>query len=102
MSFGVFAVLFVLGAGMLAVWVDARFPKLAPGDLRTAVLHLGGGLVANSIAAPVISGLVAGTHLPGARLVAVVGIALPALAYVALAVFWIAKLLQDPLRSMSR
>ena len=87
---------------MLAVWVDSRFPRIAPGDLRIAVLHLGAGLVANSIAAPAVARAIASTGLPGTHLFVVICIALPALVYVALAAFWIVKQLRDPLSSITR
>ena len=40
MTFTAFAVIFASCAALMALWIDVRFPKLAPEELRTAMMRL--------------------------------------------------------------
>src|SRR6266487_4470516 len=61
----IFAVTFVAGAGALAVWIDRRFPRLAPSEIRPAMLNLFAASVANQFLDAPLGGLVARSSLPG-------------------------------------
>ena len=96
-SVGVLGVLIILGAALIALWVDVRFPRLAPGDLRRAFLHLGIGLVAARIVLPLAGYATAQFDSPVARLVEVFGVAFPILVYCLLGGLWTIKLAQRAL-----
>ena len=102
MSFGVFALVFVSGAVLLALWVHLRFDRLAPGDLRGALLHLGGSVVACQLISPIGSSLLASTGYPPLRLVALLALSLPALVYALLSLIWVISSLQNNVRGMLR
>jgi hypothetical protein len=94
MSFGIYALLFVAGASLIAIWANSRLARLAPQDMRTTCIHLGISLVAGQIVTPLIVGLANGTGNPQLRLLAVIGVALPALTYTVLSVIWVIAQLQ--------
>jgi hypothetical protein len=96
-SFGVFAILFVGGASVLAAWTFARFPRIAPRDLRTALMHLGGSLLAGQVVSPFAGSLTASSAAP-VRLGFVLGVALPALWYTILSFIWLLALVQAAIR----
>ena len=96
MSVGVFLVSILFGAGAIAVWIDARFPKLAPADGRLTLLHGGVALVVARLV-PGGMGLVLGGGSPIQALVAIFGVAFPALTYALLVSIWMIKLAQRTL-----
>lgn len=78
-----------IGAAVLAIWIDFRFPRLAPQTMIYAIFHL--------IAASVVARAVVGTGMDAfaARpLLAVMGVALPALVYIFLSWLWFLRLAQ--------
>ena len=80
----VFVPALVLGAGVLALWVDARFPGLAPSGLRS-----------RSIAAGVAALLVAALPIaPSAAGMLV--LLLPALVFAFLTAVWLLRVAADP------
>jgi hypothetical protein len=87
---------FLAGAGALAVWVDARFPSLMPG-LRGIVIHLVVAFVLVQVGARVVAPAVADLPIPGAKLIAVMAIVLPLVAYAALTALWMLRVARDPL-----
>ncbi len=95
------SVLFVIATAVLALWVDARFPGLAPAEVMRTGIHIGIAFVASTVAAPIVSDVVVGTGLPLARLAAL-ALVLVALGYLFLTVIWVIKLAQGPMRSMMR
>ena len=101
MSVGALTVLIGIGAVAVAVWVDARFRQLAPGDMRTILAHLvlsGGSAqflvpaalrtVADAAAAP--------------TLLVVFGVAFPALVYLFLVWIWLIRMLHRAMTSAFR
>jgi hypothetical protein len=86
-----FLLLFVLGAGALAVWVALCLPRLAPRSFRGAWAHLAAAMVVGAVLGPVLH-VVPG--LPGklSVLVALFGIALPAITYMLLTGMWLVQL----------
>ena len=78
-----------LGAAFVALWVQARFPKLAPKKLGFVIVHLlGAHLVAQGL---VPSGM---SYVDGRPLAAVFGVAFPGLVYMFLAWIWFIKVVQ--------
>lgn len=92
--------LFALGAASVALWVDARFPALAPDTLRGALLHVGVSLVLGRLLMPLATHALGGGSEP-MRLLLVVGVAFPILVYTFLAAVWIVKIWRDAYRRFS-
>ncbi len=92
MSIGPLLVLMGLGAAVIAVWVDARFPKIAPSDLLQIIVHAAAATLVVKLVLP------AGFDLTGESkvgvLLAVFGVAFPILVYALLVGFWMLKMMQ--------
>jgi hypothetical protein len=90
--------LFVLvGAGMLALWINARFPNLLPERRGVLLVHLVASL-AGLQAAPALMRLVPGVEtvaLPATA--ALLGLFLPALVYAFLSALWVIRTVQGVL-----
>ena len=93
-SVSTFVTFLALGAGALALWVEARFPRLAPADWRRVFAHL----VASALVIqfPMVSGMQLLLANDGAAwfALAAVGIALPAITYLFLSSIWVLRLAQ--------
>lgn len=100
MSVGVFIVAFALGSALLALWIDQRFPRLAPQTLRAALLHVGASVVVAQLVVPAGMGALDTATSAVARLSGLFGIGLPALTYSFLAAVWIMKVLHRTLRGL--
>jgi hypothetical protein len=98
MSVGLFLILITAGAAAIALWLDTRFPKLAPKDMRQGLLHVGASIVIAQLAVPLLIKALAEAGSPLGILLALFGIAFPALTYCLLASVWIIKGLQGALR----
>jgi hypothetical protein len=98
MDTGTYAVLFVGGAAVLALWVHFRAGRFAPQDMRGALIHLGAALVVCQLFAPAVSAVVRSLDEPVLRVVSVMGVSLPALVYALLTTIWLISLLQATLR----
>jgi predicted Na+-dependent transporter len=98
-STGLLLVCLALGAGAIAVWVYVRIGsgRPAPGDMRSALIHVGVSLVVGQLAVPLLMKLFLGGESVPLTLFAVFGIAFPALVYCLLASIWIIKMLQGEL-----
>lgn len=90
-----FGLVFLLGAGAIAVWVDVRFPRLAPSDLRRAMIRSGIAVAASRFLFPPIWAAVLG-H--GPVLVALFAIAFPCLTLLLLSTIWSIRWLQAAMR----
>jgi hypothetical protein len=99
-SVGVFLVVFAVSAGALALWVDHRFPRLAPRTLRAALLHVGASIVVAQLIVPIGMRVVAAGPSDAATLLGVFGIGLPGLTYSLLAAVWIMKTVHRTLRGL--
>ena len=80
--------LFVVGSGALAVWVALRVPQIAPHSFRAAGVHVCAALLLGCVLSPALK-LVPGQPGTTSVLVALFGIALPALTYMLLAGLWL-------------
>jgi len=96
LSSSAFAIFFLVGCGVLAVWLDQRFPRLGPETVKATLLHVGGAMVVALLLFP------AGFHvLSGSRvwtLVAMFVVAFPALTYSLLVAFWVLRLVANASR----
>jgi hypothetical protein len=95
MPIGIFALTLVAGAALLALWLDARLPTLAPAGLRAIVLHA-------ALALGVIHLIPGDAASPAGVYLALFGIALPALIYVFLVALWFIRHAQSALGSSYR
>jgi len=87
-----FLLLFVLGAATLALWVAVRLPRLAPQSLRAAAVHMIVALLLSFAMEPALQ-LVPGLPARLSVLIALFGIALPAMTYMFLSGVWFLKLM---------
>jgi hypothetical protein len=90
-----FGVAFLLGAAAVALWVDARFPALAPADLRRALGRTALAIVASRVLFPPAW---EAALARGSVLVALFAIALPCLTCVLLSTIWSIRRLQAAMR----
>jgi hypothetical protein len=74
----------VVGAGVIALWIDVRFPQLAPT-----------GLVSRLVVAAAAAFALAGLPV-SATVLSLVGLFLPAMAVMFLTSIWLLKLAVDP------
>ena len=82
----------VLGSAGLALWTYVRFAGHTPRDWRAVVAHVAVSLVFVTALVPAMMTTTLEHPLPGSGVVAVVGVALPAFAYVFLASLWLLAL----------
>jgi hypothetical protein len=103
MSFGVFALLFFGGAGLLAAWISVRFRRWAPDTLRGALVHQGVSLVCCQLIIPLIASSVDVTSNAELRLAVLMLVALPAIVYAMMSLIWLISVIQSALhRGMLR
>jgi uncharacterized membrane protein YesL len=88
-----------LGAALLALWVDVRFPRFAPADIWSALVRLTLALAVGYLVAPLMTLVV---RAGGSPALALLGIALPALVLFFLAGFWIVRSVQGTLFGVRR
>ena len=84
----VFAVALLAGAGLLAVWLDARGAVVAPQNLQRLVVHA-------IVALALLQLIPSGDYSAWFAAVALFGAALPALVYALLVVLWTVKLVRS-------
>ena len=89
-----FLLAFLLGAAALAAWVALRLPQVAPRSFRAVSIHLGAALAIGAVLTPAL-GLVPGQPGTLSVLVALFGIALPALTYMFLAGIWLLRVVAE-------
>jgi hypothetical protein len=90
---GLVVVLIGLGAGAIALWIDVRFPRLAPQELATVVLNVAASIAVVYATGPVIQMLSASDD-PRVVLLGVFALAFPSVVYCLLAGIWLVKLAQ--------
>jgi len=93
---GIVTGLIGLGAGAIALWIDVRFPQLAPQDMAKAVLHAAASLAVGYATSPAIQALVAYED-QRLTLLAIFGLAFPSILYCLLAGIWVIRLAQRSL-----
>ena len=100
MSIGAFLLCLGVGAGAIALWVYVRIGsgRLAPADIRAALIHVGISLVVGWLAVPPLMNLFLALDSVPVTLFAVFVIAFPALVYSLLASIWMLSVLQGAVR----
>jgi hypothetical protein len=91
MSPGILALFLALGAAAIAVWIDVRFPGLAPETLRANFVHAAVAFVALTVVPVVVDPLLSNGHSLVVQLLALFGIVFAVLVYAFLAFTWLAK-----------
>lgn len=95
MTVSEFLIALALGAGVIALWINFRFPGLAPGRIRTAVIHVGVAMLVGMAVVPAIDEFVSGNVSPLMRAIVITFIVgLPALVYALLASIWVILIAQ--------
>jgi hypothetical protein len=90
MSKEVFVLALAIGAGLLAMWIYVRFPRLAPAQLGPTMIHTGAAF-ALLLLTPGLGGSVA------ARFSLLFMFVLPVLVYALLCTLWLVKHAQTAL-----
>lgn len=98
MSGSTFLIALTLGAGALALWINARFPNIAPSEIKSAVLHVGAALLVGQALVPLSSSLLPEMSTVARALIMIFLIGLPALVYSLLSSIWIIRLAQAAFR----
>ncbi|HET9325034.1 MAG TPA: hypothetical protein VFO03_14245 [Gaiellaceae bacterium] len=93
MSSGLVTLLIGVGAGAIALWIDVRFPRLAPDEILKAVLHVAAALALGYAIGPALERLFAADDAV-VVLVGVFGVAFPSIVYCFLTAIWFIKLAQ--------
>ena len=91
-----FVLAYLAGAVAVAFWVDRRFCRLAPRDLRIAVLHLFAAGAANQLLDARLGGVVV-RSVPQGAVVAIMGVIFPLVVYACLAAIWMLRIAQRAL-----
>jgi len=99
MSVEAFLLVLCVGGALLALWVDARFPGLAPADVWRAALRLLLALAVAHLVTPLLVLAISNGMAPGTALMTLV---LPALVLFFLAMLWMMRALQGMLFGLRR
>ena len=94
MSASTFLFVLAIGAALLALWVYARFPKLAATSWGRVLLHLALAIVVLQALMPGAMSAAFGIGTSAGIVLAVVGVALPALTYLFLSSLLLLRLAQ--------
>jgi hypothetical protein len=90
-----FVTFLALGAGALALWVQVRFPRLAPSDWRAVFGHLLASVLVIEFPMVRVMQMVLENENSGTFTLAAVGIALPAITYLFLSSLWLLRCAQQ-------
>lgn len=92
-----FVICMALGSAAIALWVKARFPRLAPRTIGLALLHVAAAMLAGQLLVPAGLGAAGALGSHAWIVVGLLGVALPALVYAFLACAWMIGLAQGAL-----
>jgi hypothetical protein len=92
---------FVLGSGVLAIWVSLCRPSLAPQSFRSGGIHLTAAVVVGALLGPVLHA-VPGLPSPASVLIGLFLLALPAITYMLLVGLWRVELAAGQASSAGR
>lgn len=87
-----FVLALATGCALLALWVEVRFPTLAPGGLGRVFLNIVAAVLCMHLAGAMVVAAAEHSALP-LRFAAVFVLALPALTYVFLSSIWVLRLM---------
>jgi hypothetical protein len=92
-----FLMVLTVGAAAIALWINARFPKLAPDGIRTAIIHVGAAMLVGQVLLPSLTDVIPGSNPVMRALVITFILGLPALVYTLLASIWVIRIAQGAL-----
>jgi hypothetical protein len=99
MTVSQFIVALALGAGAIALWINHRFPRLAPARMVVAFIHVGIAMVIGMLLVPAVDALVEGSVSPLMRAIVITFmVGLPALIYALLTSIWVILIAQGAMR----
>ena len=101
MNAGLVTMLVGLGAGAIALWIDVRFPRLAPTELVKSMLHVAVSLALGYAAAPAIQ-MASASEDQRVVLLVVFGVGFPSVVYCLLSGLWMIKVTQRMLSGTFR
>jgi hypothetical protein len=87
---------FVLGAALLAMWLETRFGA-APAALPTVLLHVGLGMAVVGAMPPAMQLVLGTAPTPTITTAVLLGVFLPCMTYAQLTGLWLLKALQERL-----
>ncbi len=94
-----FLVALALGAGAIALWINNRFPGLAPGRMVVAFIHVGVAMVIGMALVPAVDAFIQGNVSPVMRAVVITFVVgLPALVYALLTSIWVILIAQNAMK----
>ena len=102
MTVGVFSVLFIAAAAVVAVWIVVRYPGRAPTEFRRALIHFGVSMAGMYLISPILQHDLASLPQPFQLYLSVFGVLLPSLIYRFVATIWLLRLVSGSLRSAMR
>lgn len=102
MNIGFVIVLIALGAAAIALWIDVRFPGVAPRNMRGILVHAVLAVAAGKVLAPAALNFVQGLESHVYTLVGVFGVAFPAIIYALLVGVWTIRTAQNHLSGLYR
>ena len=94
MSASAFLFVLAIGAALLALWVYVRFPSGASMSWGRVLLHLALAIVVLEALMPGAMSAALGVGTSAGILLAIIGVALPALTYLFLSSLWLLRLAQ--------
>jgi hypothetical protein len=92
-----FLVVLTLGAGAIALWINFRFPKIAPDGFFWAIVHIGAAILVGQVLVPGFHGLIPDTNPVVRALITTFLLGLPALIYALLCSIWVIRIAQGAL-----
>jgi hypothetical protein len=92
-----FLIALTLGAGAIALWINFRFPKLAPEGIRWAIIHVGAAILVGQVVLPGFLQVIPDTNPVVRALVITFLLGFPALVYALLASIWVIRIAQGAL-----
>lgn len=87
--------IYVLGAGALAMWVEVRFGRLTPESMKARFFHLALALAVVQLSVPVLRLVVGNGESVSRAILGLVYVFLPALVYAFLTSIWLLKLVAE-------
>jgi hypothetical protein len=82
-----------IGSGIVALWINVRFPKLMPWKMARLLAHMIVAFLCIYSVSPAMA-MVGGSGIPAARLTSVFAVAFPVLVYNFLVGSWVIRLVQ--------
>jgi hypothetical protein len=87
--------IYALGAGALAMWVEARFGRFTPESMKARFFHLVLALAIVQLSVPVMRLVVGNGESVSRAVFGLVYVFLPALVYACLTSIWLLKLIAE-------